>query len=414
MMGAFNFFLYDLVFTLALISVISILWKKKILEKIELKHLIATLLITKISFLLFKISTNTMVFDADVEWYYLNGSQFISGKIPQMEYPQFALLIFSFNAFLSGGLNNFRIVFPLFQLFFGVVIIAFFYKIALLFKNKIAGITSALVYCFTPSILWFWLFRFDEIAIALCLAAIYFFIKKRYFYSGTLCALGTATKWFPLFLVPTFFIYFLNERKSASYFIISLFIFLILIFAPFYFVDSEKFVYTYKDHFNRTILGESLYYSIESIFTGEHIQPYESPKPPMYFKNEAVFLIFIIGFVLWFCYLLRKVNIDNYAQFSALTILLFIILNKIHSVQYIIWGVPLFLFCFITLKLKEKSKFLFFLIIMVLLTFNWLKGLGMRSENWIYVARLFWLIYIGLFCYILIKINKKDITSTPT
>jgi hypothetical protein len=157
----------------------------------------------------------------------------------------------------------------------------------------------------------------------------------------------------------------------------------------------------------RTILGESSYFSLESAITGEQIAPYDSPKPPKIFTNNVALIITAIALLSWFFYVWKTVRKENLIVYSCFTIFLFVITNRIYSTQYIVWLLPLFILVAMHLKLTENEIKFYCIALILLQLFNFLKS-PVPIENWIIFARLFWVLFISLILFSVIRLRKDQ------
>jgi uncharacterized membrane protein len=220
--------------------------------------------------------------------------------------------------------------------------------------------------------------------------------------------IGFSVKWFPVIILPNYGLYWLKNRNYKKIFETAAILILlsIILLLPFYISSSEKFLHTYKTHLPRAILGESSYYSIESVITGEKIAPYESPNPPKIFTNNITLIITIIVFLSWFLYVWQTVKKERLAQYSCFTILLFVITNRVYSTQYIVWLLPLLIIIAMHIKLTEKEIKIYFTALVLLQLLNFLKS-PVPLQNWVLFARLFWILLISIMIFSFIRIHKS-------
>jgi uncharacterized membrane protein len=326
-----------------------------------------------------------------------------------MEYPQGALLIFSVFSYFAPDLGLFRILFPLFQIPFGLIIIYSINWFGNKLKNKKISNTGIIVYILSPSIMWFWFNRFDEIAISLLLLGLVFFSANKKNIGTVFTFIGFSIKWFPAIILPNYGLYWLKHKKYKELLKTAI-IFILLsmvLFLPFYIISSEKFLHTYETQISRTILGESSYYSLESAITGEKIAPYESPEHPKIFTNNVTLIVTIIAFLSWFFYVWKTVKKENLVSYSCFTIFLFVITNRVYSTQYIVWLLPLLIILAMYLKLTEKEIKIYFVALVLLQLLNFLKS-PIPLENWIIFARLFWALFISIVIFSFIRLQKNN------
>jgi len=410
-MGSFGYLWIDLIINVVLIIAILLFSKK--LEKTKFKYLVILFLVTRLIYYIFKLWTSSASFDNDTTWYYNYGRMFLGGQYPSMEYPQGALFLFALFSSLSSNIESFRFLFPLFQIPFGLLLIYSINWFGVRLKNKKVSNMGIILYILSPSILWFWFNRFDEVVISLLMLSFVFFYANKQKIGTFFTFIGFSIKWFPALIMPTYWLYWL-KKKNYKDIIISITILALLsclLFLPFYLASSEKFVHTYTTQMPRTILGESSYFSLESLITGEKIAPYDSPNPPKIFTNNIALIITAIALLLWFFYVWKNVKKENLITYSCFTILLFVITNRVYSTQYIVWLLPLLILIAMHLKFTETEFILYSVALVLLQLFNFLKS-PVPLENWIIYARLFWILFISIVVFSFIRLhNSKEKAS---
>lgn len=409
--GSFHYLWIDLIINIILILIILLFNKR--FEKLKFKHIVILFLITRLVYFIFRIATHNISLDNDTTWYYNYGKLFLGGEYPSMEYPQGALFIFSIFSYFAPNLESFRLLFPLFQIPFGLIIIYSINWFGKTLKNTRISNTGIIIYVLSPSIMWFWFNRFDEIAISLLLLSMVFFSANKKNIGTVINFISFSIKWFPIVILPNYGLYWLKQKKyktilktAAIYIILGC-----ILFLPFFIFSKEKFIHTYETHLPRTILGESSYYSLESAITGEKIAPYESPNPPKIFTNNVTLIITIIIFLSWFFYVWKTVKKERLIIYSCFTVFLFVITNKVYSTQYIVWLMPLLIILAMYLKLTEKEIKIYFVALVLLQLLNFLKS-PVPIENWVIFARLFWALFLSIVVFSLIRIHKSKETGT--
>lgn len=406
-MGAFKYLWIDLIINIILIILLLFFIKK--IEKIKFKYLVILFLLTRLIYYIFKVSSGSVPFDSDTAWYYNYGRLFLGGEYPVMEYPQGALFIFTAISRFAPSIESFRLIFPLFQLPFGLIVIYSINWFGKALRNKKISNGGIAVYALSPSILWFWFYRFDEMAVALLLLSLIFLSANKKEIGSFFAFIGFSVKWFPIVIMPNYWLYCIKKRHykelTASITIFALLS--CLLFLPFYITDREKFIHTYETHLPRNILGESSYFSMESAITGEKIAPYESPDPPKIFTNNVALLMTVIAFLSWFLYVWKTIKKERLVIYSCFTVLLFVVTNRIYSTQYIVWLLPLLIIIAMHLKLKENEIKSYMVLLVLMQLFNFLKS-PVPFENWIIFARSFWIIFISIIIFLFVKSRNTE------
>ena len=408
-MGATGHLYTDLIFYLLIIGLLFI--PKKQYERIRFSHLVILLIVARLSFYTFKIATGRVLYDFDTTYYFEYGKMFLSGIYPQMEYPTGALLLFSLLSWPAKNVEVFRLLFPLLQLPFTLLISWILYSFGKRYNNTYASTLFIIIFALSPATNWLWFHRYDDIAISLFLLSLYYLPLNNI--KGTLATtLGFTIKWVPIFSWPAHLILWLKQRAYQKV-LMSITLGLVLIVAlllPFYLTDKETFTHTYKTQLNRSINGESLYYAVEGTLDDD-LPPYGYPEEP-FFTDTHIFLFTIIVALGWLLYLIFRVSAQNVTLFAALSLILFIVTNKIYSTQYIIWILPIFMITAIMTN-QPRNELLRYGIALVLLDMmNFIKT-PITPDNWLIFSRLFWYLLIGLLYYALRCEYKKRLKKSP-
>jgi len=188
-----------------------------------------------------------------------NANDVFNGKMPNLEYPPFALALMLIPRVFTSAVFWYNI---------GFVIEMFaFFVIGLLLMRKMAekldadGKKAMLGYTI-PMLLMlpFVLDRFDIIPVVLTLASVYCYITKRYVWAFALLSIATMTKLYPAILFPIFIIPFLADRdwkeaiKGTAVFAITSFI----IVLPIMLLNLDMLTYFIGYHTDRPLQIESV------------------------------------------------------------------------------------------------------------------------------------------------------------
>lgn len=406
--GAWGYFGYDLIFY-GIIAFLLLI-PDKYFTKAKLWHLITLLIVVRAGYFFFKLSTGRILFDYDTTYYFNYGRELLAGNYPLMEYPTGALISFGLMSIFTTKIEIFRIIFPIIQLPFGILIILYLNKFGKLLKQNVFTQKISLIYILSPSILWFWFHRYDEFAISFFIISLYYFAINKNIKGTFLSTLGALIKWVPIFSLPSEIILWFKQKKYKLLLQYGGFAILILLIlsVPFYVVSPKTFTHTYTNQTSRILNGESSYYSLEGNFANP-IPPYGYPKKP-FFTNEIILIITIIICILWLLFMIWKVDKSNHIVFSGLTMILFIITNKIFSTQYIVWLIPTLAIIMMYLKKRSIENYILLFVILLLDLTNFIKT-PVTPNNWLIFARIFWILIIAIFTYIIIKLLEKTVNK---
>lgn len=385
---------------------------KKRVQKIRFTHLLALLLAARLAFYAFKIATGRVLYDYDNTYYYEYGQAFLGHLYPQMEYPTGALLLFGVLSLPAPDVETFRLLFPLLQLPFTILIIWTINSFGKRYHNTYASTLFIIIFSLSPAANWLWFHRYDDIAASILLAGLLF--MQRDSIKGTLAlVVGFTVKWVPILALPAHLIHWLKNRdwhKAAISVLLALLI-IAALSVPFYLTDKETFTHTYKTQINRTINGESLYYAIEGS-QAQDVPPYGYPDK-LFFTDELLLPLIILAALGWLIYLTITVDKDNLTVLAALSLIAFIITNKIYSTQYIIWILPIFMIAAIITRQGRTELLLYCFALIALDITNFVKT-PITPQHWLAFSRLFWLLLLGLFIYTISNNHRKRFkTAVP-
>lgn len=290
---------------------------------------------------------------------------FAGGEYPLMEYPQLALLFFTLVYQLAAGDQGlFLILFPLSLIPAELVIIFCIYRLGEEFRNASTGSVAAAFYALSPFTLIFWFEKFDVLPTALLVLGVYLFIKERYVASAASLAAGVASKWIPALAVPVLLVSLLKEgslRKATS-FAIALVVVGSALLLPFWMFDGDRFLYTYDFQLQRGLIGESLFF-IPSYFltlAGQEtalIVPWV--EQPSAFSNG--FMMSIQGGVIlasWLFHFSRPSDRRRDVIQAMLSVVVFILLNRVYSPQFVLFVLAGYLVAFSSLVRSKGVLFL--------------------------------------------------------
>jgi len=211
--------------------------------------------------------------------------------------------------------------------------------------------------------------RYDLLPATLVLASLWAFVSKRTGVAWALLALGVTAKLYPVVLVPLFFIYHMINReyrrliKGVACFFGALFV----VVVPWLIIDTGGLWYSLTYHLERGLHSESSYGTallmaqalgwtrVEGSLTfgsWNITSPLADAIGGISLYLTVSFLAVVYG---WFGWMLRK-NLKTRSekitsgpqdawrllvQFASLTVLVFMLANKVFSPQYLIWLCPL-------------------------------------------------------------------------
>lgn len=246
-----------------------------------------------------------------------------SDVVHPVEYPSITALIIWILSFLvqtndEPWLQYFRIT---------AVLNGLLLVLAAQILAKQTGKKLALLFLFSPAVLYSLNRNWDIWAIVSLAACIYFFEKEKFKISAIWLAISVSTKFFPIFLFIPICIYFyrINQKKMVLVYLTWTASFFTIINIPFVVINLEGWLYFYKFSFSRS-LGSASFFEV-MILLGW----IESASQFAYYALNLTGILVVI-FILMFSTKIFKLSESVFAIFFV--IMLF---NKQYSMQYVIW-----------------------------------------------------------------------------
>ncbi len=281
----------------------------------------------------------------DIRVYFQRGSWVSTDQQPYRdvfsEYPQIATWFFAIphvvsnawsqqNKIQQKGEQAYRYVFSGLMAIFLALTIARLY--ALRSDYKWLAFLMLL-----PASCYFTQNRFDILPGFLTLASLAALQRSHILGAFVLLGIATATKWYPVVMMPVFTVYVYQTNKTiifsaiTSYILVLTAIFLQTLIG----IGWEGFLIPYKFHLTRTMNSESLLHLVTVVIT--RLGMSKELIEPVLLKTFMV-LQFAIAPL---CLLVRIDTWDKAVKWSALSILCFMLFAKFSSPQWILWIVPL-------------------------------------------------------------------------
>ncbi len=292
-----------------------------------LKYLLATALITTtICFLIKYLGMQSILpwnlaYNDLGPWYQraVKGIPYIENQI---EYP----VMIGFTMFFASQFGQTFWLFSHYFLFLIVTAVTTFYlyKLSELLQTK--KINLFLFWAASPTLLWFVYYNWDIITVMFSVMALYYFKKEKDVLATVLLSLGFATKMYPiLFLFPVLLHRpFRDWIKLGTVFVITF-----LTINLYFIINSfSTWYYIYGFHSVRPPNIDSIWGLIVNIF------PSLTPA-----SVNTLTLILFAGSYLIVMILFRKAD---FIKLSFVATLLFLLINKVFSPQFILWLLPFF------------------------------------------------------------------------
>lgn len=246
-----------------------------------------------------------------------------SEAVHPVEYPSITALIIWILSFLVQTNNE-----PWLQYFrITAVLNGCLLVLAAQILAKQTGKKLALLFLFSPAVLYSLNRNWDIWAIVSLAACIYFFEKEKFKISAIWLAISVSTKFFPIFLLIPICIYFyrINQRKMVLLYLTWTASFFSIINIPFAIINLEGWLYFYKFSFSRGLGSASIF---EVLIQLGWI---ESASEFAYYALNLTGILAVI-FILAFSKKIFKLSESSFAIFFVI-----MFFNKQYSMQYVIW-----------------------------------------------------------------------------
>jgi hypothetical protein len=203
-------------------------------------------------------------------------------------------------------------------------------------------------WCLGPPLALYAFYNWDLIPVFLTSAGLLAATRRRFQLSGLLFGLGIAAKWYPGAIAVVVLAALLAKARptggptaypglpDAVRFVGGIAAAVIATNLPFLLGNAPLFLQTYTFHLSRppnpdTLWGVAAHYSAGTPGLAAFV------LGPL----QSVLALALVGGVLWVAWLARQGRLDMlHASFAAL--LVFVLLNKVFSIQYALWVLPFF------------------------------------------------------------------------
>ncbi len=333
--------------------------------------------------------------------YYQYASNMLDFQMPysdfNAEYPPFAMLLILLPGLVSFSPFTYQIAFAIEVYFFLLAGLYFVYGIAKEYCDKPSKYTDLYI-IFSIILLDLGMDRYDVFPIIMMLGSLYFLMKGRLNLSWTLLALGTVTKLFPALLAPLFIAYIWNKyglRKALGGLVICIIIG-VGSMLPFIITNPDTAFMFLTYHMDRGMQVEavaSTFIMFLSMF-GLVDMGYEfsygsfniTGAIPDAVAGMMMPLMVIVLVILYVIYIFKaekedpKKSFGNILLMSFMIVMIFMIVNKVLSTQYVIWIIPFVaLWIMLSSEHGNRKKWLFILII-ALSQLNLIVNYAFRSK----------------------------------
>ena len=240
-----------------------------------------------------------------------------------VEYPSITALIIWIHSFLVQTNNE-----PWLQYFrITAVLNGILLVVAAQILAKQAGKKLAMLFLFSPAVMFSLNRNWDIWAIVSLAACIYFFEKEKFKISAAFLAISISTKFFPIFLlIPIcIYLYRVNQKRIILTYLTWTASVYMAINIPFAIINLEGWLYFYKFSFSRGLGSASIF---EVLIQSGWIE--SASEFAYYVLNITGILALILTLV--FSKKILKLSESSFAIFFVI-----MFFNKQYSMQYVIW-----------------------------------------------------------------------------
>jgi hypothetical protein len=256
----------------------------------------------------------------------------LHGHYPHAEYPVGAVLLFAFEAWISGGATRVANAFTMVP--FTALTVAGVW----LFRTPTARWLAAFVGLF-PFNPYYWEFKFDIVPAALLVVGLLFAYRSRWAISGVLLGLGTLVKWTPglAFVAVAAWLVASRDVRAALRHAVAFVATVAIVYVPFAWWDADGVFAAYTRQRARVITAESLWYlplhAIGQAHVGTHIS--FGAHAPQWANRLATALQLTLVLIV-IALAARARTRETAIALAALVPVTFLLTNRIFSPQFIL------------------------------------------------------------------------------
>ena len=321
--------------------------------------------------------------------YYTYAENMASLQMPysdfSAEYPPLAMLLILIPRLFSFSPFSYEIAYGIMVYLFLVAGLICTYKLAYMHSNRPSRYTDLyIVVCFC--LFEFVMDRFDIFPTLMCLFALYFFKTNRMNLVWIMIAIGTMTKLFPALMAPIFLIHLcMNGMKREALKGVGICVVIgIISMLPFLIADPETMFTFLTYHMDRGMQTESLVSSFLMLFDkvglidigyqfnygSDHIY---GPIPDAIAGIMLYIMIIMIAatYIIYgnLVHRIKEENVFLGITFACtIVIMIFILINKVLSSQYLIWIIPFVVLTCILMNQQWKKKTSIIFTVSIILT----------------------------------------------
>jgi hypothetical protein len=331
---------------------LALVWRSR--ERLRLAPVLAVALALDVVWI---VSRAHATLGADVEWrivYARQGQMLLDGSYPHSEYPAGAVSLFALEAWLGGTDTHFVHAFLMVP--FQIASVAALWSLRTRWSPWLAAVLA-----FWPLNAWFWEYRFDLVPTGLLLAGLAFAWRRSWLVAGILLGLGTAAKWSPGLAAVALLAYllFAREWRGASRLVLGSVGAFAAVYVPYLAWSPDAVLDAYSFQGGRSITGESVWHLLLRPLGVEGradfaFPQFDSVRPPGWADAAAIVVqIALLVGVAWLS--ARARSLRAVVALAAMMPVVFLVANRVFSVQYFVLLLAAWLFAAALLVRSERE-----------------------------------------------------------
>ena len=322
----------------ALVGAIALgfVWRRQ--DVLRLRSLLALALVFEIGWIVLHLALGVHSDFESANVYPREGNALLHGHYPDTEYPPGAILLFAFEALVSGGSGEgVRIAHAFVMVPFQLATVAGVWAL----RTRWSGWFAALVAVW-PLNAFFWEFKFDSAPTAALVLGLVLALRERWLAAGIAFGLGAALKWTPGVAAAALVLWLLCSRRSRDawrHALGSVGAFL-LVNVPFLALWPGLVLHSYNVQASRGISGESFIYLPLRLLGDAELRPggeiWSDAVVPGWAKTAAVLLPVLSVLVVFAVVTRVRTRLRPGVAVAAMAPVAFLLANRIFSPQYLV------------------------------------------------------------------------------
>jgi hypothetical protein len=315
---------------------LGLVWRRQ--ELLRLRSLLALALVFEIGWIVLHLALGVHSDFESANVYPREGNALLHGHYPDTEYPPGAILLFAFEALVSGGSGEgVRVAHAFVMVPFQLATVALVWAL----RTRWSGWFAALVAVW-PLNAFFWEFKFDSAPTAALVLGLVLALRERWLAAGIAFGLGAALKWTPGIAAVALVLWLLSSRRGryAWRHALGAVGAFALVNVPFLALWPGLVLHTYNVQGSRGISGESFLYLPLRLLGDAELRPggeiWSDAVVPGWAKTLAVLLQVLVVLVVFAVVARVRTRLRAGVAVAAMAPVAFLLTNRTFSPQYLV------------------------------------------------------------------------------